>query len=390
MEIVHVYPFYNRLGGVEKYLLDTLPLQVKLGRSIRLVGAEFDHDVKRAYTCEKVPYFIRFPRALTSFVFAIAAEVTLRRLRNNRGRVMLVHSEGASCLSPDIVTAHSVHKAWFTRSLRELKPFTWPWWRKLLNPVHHLTIFIETIQYRFQKNTHVIAISDSIRRELHEFYGISDKRISVIHSGVDCEKYTPEKKDVYRGPIRGRLGLNDSDIVLLFVANEFRRKGLNCLISALKTLTAPNLKLVVLGKDNPVPYKELVLGLGLQDQVIFAGATPDVDQYYAAADIFVFPTTYEPFGLVATEALAAGLPVITSKLAGASEIMTHGEDSLLVNDPNSSEELALALKTLLDSNTRNRMGQRARQTALANRWDAVVGKIESVYLELESKNQASV
>jgi len=150
------------------------------------------------------------------------SEFKLARLRRQSSQSLVVHSQGASCFTPDVVTAHSCHKAWFLTSLRTLAPFSGPWFKKILNPVHYLTIFIEAIQYRRRGRTHVIAISNCIKRELQTFFGLPEQRITVIHSGVDCARYTPEKKSVFRDKIRKEYRLRDDHLALVFVANEFR------------------------------------------------------------------------------------------------------------------------------------------------------------------------
>lgn len=384
MDVVHVYPFYHRLGGVEKYILDTLPMQRKKKRTFRLLGGEFEESVIRDYTCIKA-CFLKWPKVLVTLTFALGAEMSLRRMRPSPAGRFIVHSQGASCFWPDLVTAHSCHTAWFSRSLGELRPLSPPWWKKILNPIHYATIFVEWFQYRLSKNTHVIAISNCIKHELQEFFGLSDDRITVIHSGVDCEKYDPLKKSAYRATIRREHGLSEEHVVLLFVANEFRRKGLTYLLSAMKLVNQSHLKLLVVGKDDPQPYRRIADKLGIAGQLIFVGPTPDVDQYYAAADIFVLPTVYEPFGLVITEAMAAGLPVVVSALAGAAELASDGTDSVLIQRPDDPGELALAINQLLDAKTRKDMGRRARETAERNSWESVVDKIEEIYGMIELK-----
>jgi UDP-glucose:(heptosyl)LPS alpha-1,3-glucosyltransferase len=381
--VVHVYPFFNRLGGIEKYLLDTLPHQKK-AHDLLLIGGEFEEGIARDYRTMKVPFLDR-PRFLTSISFSMAAQSALMRLRRQdriQSGAWLTHAQGASCFRQDIVTAHSCHKAWFLRSLREQRPFSWPWFRKLFNPVHYLTIAIESIQYRPRNHKRIIAISNCIKSELIENFDIPAGQISVVHSGVDCETHDPRLREAFRTPIRTRHGIPEDVILLCLVANEFRRKGLDVVLRAMAAAADPRIQLVVVGRDDPAPFRALISKLGLSSRVHFAGSVRGVHEYYAAADIFVLPTLYEPFGLVITEAMAAGLPVIVSKLAGAAEIMEPGRDGVLLEDPHDSIELARAIDSLAEPEIRERMGRQARETALRHQWHDVVAQLSVIYRQV--------
>lgn len=384
MKIIHVYPYYNRLGGVEKYLLDTLPFQSNSGKSIELIGGQFDPDVLSMYTCRRVP-FLRRPTILAVMTFVFAAEFRIFRLGKRKTSDMIIHSQGASSFCPDVVTAHSCHKAWFFKSLRNERPFSKAWIKKILNPIHYWIVLVESIQYRRGGRTHVVAISVGIKSELQRYFGLPESRITVIHSGVDCDKYHPSKRGAFRSAIRKQYGIRDEDIVLVFVANEFRRKGLGPLLNGLQRCANPNLKLLVVGRDSTRDFEKLADELNIRSQIIFVGSTPYVDQYYAASDIFVFPTQYEPFGLVATEAMAAGLPVIISELAGAAELMNDSFDCIKLRDPKDPVEIATALKRLESMEAREIMGIKARDSALKHSWGEVVKKLDDIYSLVHSE-----
>jgi glycosyltransferase involved in cell wall biosynthesis len=122
--------------------------------------------------------------------------------------------------------------------------------------------------------------------------------------------------------------------------------------------------------------------LGL-NPVVFVGFQKDVVPYFAAADAFVFPTRYEPFGMVITEAMAAALPVVTTASAGASEVITPGVDGLVLQDPDDADALALALDDLLaDPARRAAMGAAAREAAKRVDWDYVAAETLKVYEDL--------
>jgi UDP-glucose:(heptosyl)LPS alpha-1,3-glucosyltransferase len=169
--------------------------------------------------------------------------------------------------------------------------------------------------------------------------------------------------------------------VLLFVGWEFKRKGLQYIIEALSKLDK-SVKLLVVGGDDPLKFQLLAQHLGVSARVSFVGHKGDVKAYYAASDIFVFPSEYEPFGLVITEAMAAGLPVITMRSAGAAEIITSGQDGVLLenHDPAS---IAYAVQSLINWKSQERLGGAARKTALRYSWDALTEKTLNVFKEVK-------
>ena len=137
--------------------------------------------------------------------------------------------------------------------------------------------------------------------------------------------------------------------MLLFVGSGFKRKGVGSLLRALPLLRE-NIHLAVIGKERLRPYRHTADRMGLHDRVHFLGPRQDVEQFYQAADIFVFPTIYEPFSNVCLEAMAAGLPVVTYCINGASEVITNGKNGYLLEDPLNAREIAekIGLAMLLE------------------------------------------
>jgi UDP-glucose:(heptosyl)LPS alpha-1,3-glucosyltransferase len=151
-----------------------------------------------------------------------------------------------------------------------------------------------------------------------------------------------------REPVRRELGISEEDRVLVFVANEAERKGLEPLLRALAELPQKNIHLLAVGRLPAATWAPVVDRLGLGDRVHFTGPSGAVARYYAAADFFVLPTFYEPWGLVIIEAMACGLPVLTARSAGAAVAVREGQSGELLDDPKSHDEIAAKLKRLLD------------------------------------------
>jgi UDP-glucose:(heptosyl)LPS alpha-1,3-glucosyltransferase len=202
----------------------------------------------------------------------------------------------------------------------------------------------------------------------------------VVYNGVNLIDFNFDQEK--RQEMRGKLGLKDDEVALLFSGYEFGRKGLGYILKSLPKIS-DGAKLLVVGNDDPLPYEKLASKLGVRDKVVFAGFVPDIAACYAASDIFVFPTIYEPFGLVITEALSTGLPVVTSKLAGAAEIMDDGRDGLLLNDPTDQSEIAEKINFLIDNeDIRRAIGDNGRKTAKKYSWNVAAQKTMDVYEEV--------
>ena len=167
--------------------------------------------------------------------------------------------------------------------------------------------------------------------------------------------------------------------VVLFVG-EYRRKGLATVIRALGALQDPHVHLLAVGKGDTEHYQALAAQAGIADRVTFAGPTGDIEQVFGAADLFAFPTYYEPFGMVITEAMASGLPVITSRSAGASEMITEGVSGLLLDRPGDAGELSRKIRHLLSrADLRKDMGLRARSAVSGYGWSQVAENTLRLY-----------
>ena len=171
----------------------------------------------------------------------------------------------------------------------------------------------------------------------------------MIYNGVDTEFFHPRNK-AFREKIRSRYGLSPQDVVLIFVSHNFRLKGLRYLIQALPLIKKKNgnVKLLVVGRDNNGPYWRLAKKTGCREDVIFAGGVGDLERYYPSADILVHPTFYDACSLVVLEALASGVPVITTQYNGAGGIISDGKEGFVLEDPTAVETLSEKILYLAD------------------------------------------
>ncbi|MFT4113466.1 glycosyltransferase family 4 protein [Silvibacterium sp.] len=293
-------------------------------------------------------------------------------IRSHRHEFDLIQANGFITWEPcDIVAAHFVHTAWMGSRFypyRGFKPY-----QLYQRTFSLLNARWEKLAYRSAGK--VIAVSDIIAEEVAAL-GVSRDRIEVILNGVDTEEFRPGPAD------RAAFGLPEGVPMLVFVGDiRTPRKNLGTLLRALPHL--PGVHLAVAGAIDGSPAPEQARSLGIADRVHFLGKTPKVAALMRSVDLFCFPSLYEPFGLVAVEAMAAGLPVVVSRNVGAARSFS---DSLaVVDDPENAEALAALVHDLLASpEKRAELAGSALKHVQDVSWSATAETYLRVYQSLRS------
>jgi UDP-glucose:(heptosyl)LPS alpha-1,3-glucosyltransferase len=230
------------------------------------------------------------------------------------------------------------------------------------NPRNWAIMHLEKRSFAAGAYKKIICISKQVKAEIQQYYNVPDKDIAIIYNGIDTNRFHSANRVTYREDVRTKYGLKLDDVIVLYVGSGFERKGLRYAIEAISKVNAKP-KLLVVGRGTIARHTALAQKLGIADRIIFAGPQGNIEKFYAAADIFLFPTLYEPFGTVCLEAMASGLPVVTSRRAGASEIMQNGTDAFAVDDPADTTAIAQKLAYLMDPLWRENMGKAAQLTA---------------------------
>jgi len=248
-------------------------------------------------------------------------------------------------------------------------------------------------EFMWKKADVLIAVSRNIVDELVCFYHVSRDKVKLVHNGVDTNFFKPVSYD-FKMEARVKLGIS-GDPVILYVGHLGIRKGLQFLIRAVPKIVErfPLAKFVLLGgtpsflgkRDYRQVWSELTGKLGVSKNIVFAGEVRhrNVREYYAAADVFVFPTLYEGLAKALLEAMACGLPVVATNTGGNPDVITDGNNGLLV-EPGDVEGLASALTSLLLSpRLAKKLGKNARDTVKKHfTWRIAAEKIMGVYEEL--------
>ena len=379
MNIAFIVRDYYKKGGVSRCVVE-LAERFCRDNNVHIIANRWDTALGREnITFHKTraipwPFFLE----VLSFVWSVR-----QKLKNNY--FDLVIGPLGDCFSADILVAHSCHRAWVEMKKRDPRE-RWKYW---LNPLHRVALYLEGTALRKGHYRKIISISQLTKNDLIKYYHIPAEDITVIYNGVNIEEFTPLNRNTSRQELRQEIGFSEADIVLLFAANEFKRKGLKVLLEAvaLPMHNAP-VKLLVVGTDNPRAYAGLAGSLGIKEQVCFLGPRQDMQRVYAASDIFVFPTKLEPFGLVITEAMASGLPVITSRSAGAAELIKDGETGVLLKDPENPGELQDKIfKLVRDADRRHKLGAAAAAFIKDYSWDTIMAKTSAVYRQVEQEKR---
>jgi UDP-glucose:(heptosyl)LPS alpha-1,3-glucosyltransferase len=246
------------------------------------------------------------------------------------------------------------------------------------NPLHATYLWLERRIFRDPRCRLIIANSHRGRDEIVRHYGTDPGRIAVLYTGVDLEVYHPRRRAERRGAVRRDWGLVQGEMALLFVGSGFERKGLGPLLRGLDLLRrdAGNLAihLLVAGRRE-VRYERMARRLGLHERVTFLGGAGNVADLCAGADAFILPSLYDPFSSACLEAMAAGLPAITSRANGTSELIEDGVEGFVLDDPTDPGAIAKAILAAGDPAARETMGAAARRRAEAHPFEAHLDRL---------------
>jgi UDP-glucose:(heptosyl)LPS alpha-1,3-glucosyltransferase len=256
-----------------------------------------------------------------------------------------------------------VQKHW----MRIRYPFApWRWLNYLINPAHLCNLYLERKILVGGACRRIVTNSRLCKEHAQGYYGVPAERIQVVYNGVNHHLFNPQGMAALRPTVRGELGLGEETIAVLHVSNNWKRKGLAVLLESVALLGSQGAKIhiIVVGRGRPGPFWKLAAKLGLAGRLHLVGETEQVQKYYAAADLMVLPTLYDPFSNVCLEAMACGMPVITTAENGAAELIREGENGYIQQNPLDVLELSRCLGKCLERENLKIMGKVAWKTSL--------------------------
>lgn len=351
MKIALIRQRYTPFGGAERFVANAVQALRAEGASLTVVTRQWKSGSEGESLICNPPYLGSLWRDW-SFARCVCAT-----LKEHAFDLVQSHERIACC---DVFRAgDGVHREWLAQRRRVLGPLGKL--RLALNPYHHYVLAAEKKLFSSPRLKTVICISRMVKDDILRHYDVPEDKLHVIYNGVDTAAFHPALADRHRANTRLAFGIPPDAPLFLFVGSGFERKGLAAALSAMAELPQET-HLLVVGKDKQMKrFMRQAASLGIASRIHFAGGQQDVRPFYGAADALVFPTLYEPFGNVALEAFACGLPVITSSHSGAAELIREGENGFSC-DPLDHRQLTEAMKKLLSPDLRRKAALAARAT----------------------------
>lgn len=378
VRVALVFPHCSRRGGVERIMWEAAAYLAPR-HQVMVVAREVE-DLPPGAT--HIP--VGTARALGPFDPVAFRFAAARALRQCRAEVTVAY--GSECPPCDVYVVNSVHRAWLARSGPvAVRGRRLPSRSRYLMPRHLVGLAQERVFYAEARHGYLVPAAAQVASDLASLYGLTDNRVTVVHNGYSPDEFSPQRRHELRAKARAELGYGPDDVVLLMVANEWQRKGLAVVLSAMARLDDPSVHLLLVGLLTPQPFVDAMCDRSVSGRVRYLGSSSDVGRQHAAADLFVMPTEYEAFSLAIVEALASGVPVLTSSVPGAGDAIVDGVNGLRMRDPHDVEELVGLLRRGMDKEARAAWSRAAPGTVAEYRWDALMGSLETV---LEKVNRA--
>jgi UDP-glucose:(heptosyl)LPS alpha-1,3-glucosyltransferase len=355
-------------GGTERDLIVTANHLRAAGHEITIFADEIRGstgvwNVRRAGTGP------RLGRTLSLLRFAWAAAPAARRAGAD-----LVLSF-ARCVGADVMRSGGGAHASYLRAARK--------WRGALgassmqiSPYHQAQMLIERQAFSSPRLKQVIAVSNFVRDDLIREFSLAPEKTVTIYNGVDLDRFRPAGESSNRLSIRQKLVIPASARVIAFVGNGFARKGLGFLIEAWPLVPGGAFLLVVGADRQADKFARRAGAFNVSGRVVFAGPQPDVERMFHAADAFAMPSLFEPFGNVVMEAMASGLPAMTSAFSGVAELIPPSMRGFRVDHPDDVGEIALRLGALFEAPAS--LAREARETAERFTWARYANELNAL------------
>ena len=355
-------------GGTERDLIVTAKGLRAAGHQVSIFADEI-RSAPGDWSVHRVGAGPRLGRTLSLLRFAWSAALAARR---DDAELVLSF---ARCVGADVIRSGGGAHVSYVRAARK--------WRGALgasamrlSPYHRAQMLIERQAFRSPGLKQVIAVSNFVRDDLIREFSIAPERAVTLYNGVDLNRFRPADNASDRASIRQKLVIPASARVVAFVGNGFARKGLGFLIEAWP-LVRGGAFLIVAGADRQADkFMRRAQALNVSGRVVFTGAEPDVERIFHAADAFALPSLFEPFGNVVMEAMASGLPAMTSAYSGVAELIPPSMRGFRVDHPDDVGEVALRLGALFDAPTS--LAAEARATAERYKWTRYANELNAL------------
>ena len=360
---------YDPAGGAERFVQGAVAALRAQGAAVTIVARQWPDDDGSAIIVDP-PHLGSLWRDW-AFARAACAELAARRFD-----LVQSHERIACC---DVYRAgDGVHAQWLQERSRVQGPLARLAAR--LSPHHRYLLAAERALFTAPRLKAVICNSDLVRRDIERRFGVARDKLVLIRNAVDARRFHPGLRSEMGGGVREQLGVPRDARVMLHVGSGFERKGVSAFLEALARAPAKPWGLVVGRDKHAARYAVLARRLGVDRRVRFLGGVSDVRPYHAAADAFVLATLYDPQPNALLEAMASGLPVVTTRTCGAAELLAEGVSGF-VRDALDVDGLAGAMERL-DPGSARRMGEAARAAVAAFTPEVMAAEYVALYRRL--------
>lgn len=337
-------------GGMERYTVLLGRELVRAGHEVHVFANTWQKEA--GIITHHVP-IIRFTSPLKNYSFAYFADRELSRMHFDvmHGIERILYQD-IYRVSAGISPVQLIQR-YPNRLIR---------WAKSIGPRRVVLKYLEHKIFVGNGCKIVMTNSKMVKKQIIDHYNADPDRIIVIYNGVDTLKFNIQVKEKYRESVRKEYDIDNNQSVIIFVSHDFKLKRLQTILNAM-TLLEKKYILMVVGNGKKKNYLKWAIKNGLGEQVLFLGPKKNMEKYYAAADILVLPTLYDAFANVCLEAIACGLPVITTRSNGFAEVITEGKNGFILESQNPAE-LAGKINNLESESERSRIAKNAAALAL--------------------------
>jgi UDP-glucose:(heptosyl)LPS alpha-1,3-glucosyltransferase len=367
LRIALIRQSYRPDGGAERFVSRALDALTSRGVQVSLFARRWKSQAGITFERCDPPALGRLTRD-RGFARAVCG-----KLKKQKFDLVQSHERLLCC---DVYRAgDGVHRAWLERRGGGRIP-----WRDRISPYHRYLLGTERAMFEGSRLRAVICNSRMVKDEILHYFAIDPAKLHVIYSGVDLDAFHPRHQDGRAERLR-TLGIPVDAPVFLFVGSGFERKGLAVLLQAMAQLPKPAW-LIVLGQDKSAArYRALAEQLGVAARVHWAGVVPDPANWYGLGHALVLPTLYDPFPNVVLEAMASGLPIVTSTSCGGAELVREGGNGFVLKHED-VPGLVQAMTELLDTDRARMMGAVSRSTVSDYSLAAMTEQLLKLYSRL--------
>lgn len=365
---------FVKTGGAERYAMEVVR-RLAWNHDVHVFAHEWSYEGPEPITFHKIPRLCVKPAWANQLLFSY---LTQRAVGQDFD---IVHSfeKVTHC---DVMTVQSPCFGNPAGGGQSLRKRVVSWIGLMLSPRKLAWRWLESRQFSERGAQVVIAVSEQVKRNVQAHYLLPDQRFRLAYTGVELPGALAETYQQAPASLRAQLEIAHSDLVVLFVGTEFKRKGLDALLHGLALLPRSRFTLLVAGGGGGRldQYKALVDKLQLGREVKFLGLVSDVERLYPIADVFMLPTLADPCPLSPLEAMAAGVATVmsSSEFNGSAELVRNGE-ALILSDPTNPQEIAAILMTLMDGQTRAELAEKGRQLVRQITWEKTTADTLSAY-----------